>query len=100
MRTRDQYALDGIIACGERVVRKGGKVFFGGYTATHPALIPWVGKMVFVHVECYYFQNVNISDAEDYCRRICTAPVEHRKLSLANDDVEAPSRKTPNQEQG
>lgn len=75
----DQYAPDGVISCGERLVRKGGKLFFGGYIVQGEQLIPWIGKYVFVSVGCYFFLDVDISDANDYTKHICKLPVHTKK---------------------
>lgn len=79
MKTKDSYCSDGIISHGERIVKKGGKVLFGGHIAYHEKLIELVGQKVFVSVECYWFLNVIIADSDDYTKIICIAPVEVRK---------------------
>jgi len=43
---KDRRAPDGLIADGERYVRKGGRVKFAGFWWQSDALIPFVGKPV------------------------------------------------------
>jgi hypothetical protein len=78
-RPRDIYCADGIISHGERLVRKGGRISFGGYDVQDDKLLPWVGEWVFVTVDDYWFQAVCISDAKTYTDQICVSPVKVKK---------------------
>ncbi len=57
---RDVKAPDGVIYYGDRLVRKGGKVKFGGGWYQHPRLEKYVGQTIGVRKQDYWFTAIEL----------------------------------------
>jgi hypothetical protein len=58
----DKKAPDGLIYYGDRKVRSGGRIKFGGCWWQHPRLIPFANSVLGVRGEDYWMTKITIWD--------------------------------------
>ncbi|GBG14604.1 uncharacterized protein NMK_2203 [Novimethylophilus kurashikiensis] len=57
---RDAYCADGVIASGNRIIKAGGVIHFGGTRWQDDALVPLVGKLVGVCMGDVYCTDIEV----------------------------------------
>lgn len=65
---KDRFASDGVISCGWRIVRIGGKIKVAGRYWHHAKMEPLVGELVHFQVYDYWMEKLLISRGAIGCR--------------------------------
>lgn len=75
----DQFCADGVICYGNRIVKKGNRVKFGGFWWQDDGLAPYLGYYVTIRPDDYYFTAIEVFDIDRPMNLICK--IDHSTIS-------------------